>query len=155
MSRHYQNDEREKLVLKTWVKFSRAHNTLSQIMRHNVEEQGLTISQFGVLEVLEHIGPLSVKEVGQKLLMTPSNLVTVIDNLIKQDLVRRVPSDHDRRSIIIHLTEKGTETIKPVFRHHLDQLLECFSVLDDQQLITLGSLTKDLGLKQNIKGNLK
>ncbi|MCF7825903.1 MAG: MarR family transcriptional regulator [Candidatus Marinimicrobia bacterium] len=151
MSKHYQANEREKLVLKTWVKFSRANNTLNQIMRHNVEVQGLTISQFGVLEVLAHIGPLSVKAIGQKLLLTTSNLVTVIDNLVKQELVKRVPCDHDRRSIIIHLKEKGSGIIEPVFKNHLTELLICFSVLDDQQLITLGSLSKELGLKQQPK----
>ncbi|MBC8193928.1 MAG: MarR family transcriptional regulator [Candidatus Marinimicrobia bacterium] len=155
MSTHYQGNPREKLVLDTFIKFSRANNTLNQFMRHNVEQQGLTISQFGVLEVLKHIGPLSVKEIGQKLLMTTSNLVTVIDNLVKQELVKRVPCDHDRRSIIIHLTQKGSGFIEPVFRNHLDELLNCFSVIDDQQLITLGSLSKELGLKQKEKHNEK
>jgi len=149
MSTHYQGTPREKLVLDTWIKFSRANNTLSTAMRRNVEEQGLTLSQFGVLEILEHIGPLSLKEIGLKILLTASNLVTVIDNLVKQGLVKRIPSKHDRRSIIIHLTDKGSESIAPVFRNHLDQLIECFSVLDTEQLQTLGSLSKDLGLKQN------
>jgi len=151
MSNYSQANERENLVLKTWIKFSRANNTLNQIMRHNVEVQGLTISQFGVLEVLAHIGPLSVKAIGQKLLLTTSNLVTVIDNLVKQELVKRVPCDQDRRSIIIHLTETGSSLIEPVFQNHLTELLSCFSVLDDQQLITLGSLSKELGLKQKLK----
>lgn len=155
MSTYIQTSDYEKLVLKTWIKFSRANNTLSQIMRHNVEQQGLTISQFGVLEVLVHLGPLSVKEIGQKLLMTTSNLVTVIDNLIKQELVKRVPCDHDRRSIIVHLTKNGKALIEPVFRQHLDELLNCFSVLNEQQLTTLGSLSKDLGLKQNTKEESK
>ena len=151
MSKYNQANEREKQVLSAWIKFSRASNTLNNIMRHNVEEQGLTISQFGVLEVLDHKGPLSVKEIGQKLLLTTSNLVTVIDNLVKQELVKRVPCEHDRRSIIIHLTKKGSVMIEPIFRNHLDELLNCFSMFDEQQLKTLGSLSKDLGLQQNIR----
>ena len=113
------------------------------------------MSQFGVLEVLAHIGPLSVKEIGQKLLMTTSNLVTVIDNLVKQELVRRVPCDHDRRSIIMHRTEKGSAIIEPIFKNHLNKLLNCFSVLDEQQLNDLGSISKDLGLKQSNKEKSK
>lgn len=148
MSTQYQGSRHEQLVLDTWIKFSRANNTLSQIMRHNVEEQNLTISQFGVLEILVHIGPLCVKEIGQKLLMTSSNLVTVIDNLIKLGLVKKVPSETDRRMMITHLSDKGRNIIEPIFRNHLDQLLKCFSVLDNEQLKTLGSLSKDLGLNQ-------
>lgn len=152
MSTHYQGSDREKLVLDTWIKFSRANNTLNTTMRRNVEDQGLTMSQFGVLEILLHLGPLSVKEISGKLLLTTSNLVTVIDNLVKQGLVKREPCSHDRRSIIIHLSEKGTKVIGPIFRKHLDELLNCFSVLNNQQLNTLGSLSKDLGLNQNTKG---
>ena len=149
MSKYNQGSPHEQLVLDTWIKFSRANNTLNNIMRLNVERQGLTISQFGVLEVLVHIGPLSVKEIGHKLLMTTSNLVTVIDNLVKQELVNRVPCEHDRRSIIIHLSEKGIEFIEPIFKNHLEELLNAFSVLDEHQLKTLGSLSKDLGLNQS------
>ena len=151
MSKYNQGNQHEQLVLDTWIKFSRANNTLNNIMRLNVEKQGLTISQFGVLEVLAHIGPLALKDIGQKLLMTTSNLVTVIDNLVKQELVKRVPCDHDRRSIIIHLTEKGKVFIEPIFKNHLEALLNAFSVLGEHQLKTLGSLSKDLGLQQTAK----
>ncbi len=152
MSTHYQGKDREKLVLDTWIKFSRANNTIGNIMRRNIEDQGLTISQFGVLEILEHIGPLSVKEISGKLLLTTSNLVTVIDNLVKQGLVKREPCLDDRRSIIIHLSEKGSDVIGPIFKSHLEELLNCFSNFNENQLKTLGSLSKGLGLNQNTKG---
>jgi MarR family transcriptional regulator, 2-MHQ and catechol-resistance regulon repressor len=149
MSTHYKGSPRENLVLDTYIKFSRANNTLNNIMRRNIEDQGNTLSQFGVLEILAHIGPLSVKDISQKILLTTSNLVTVIDNLVKQEMVLRVPCEHDRRSVIIHLSPKGAETIQPIFRNHLDELMQCFSTFDDTQLKTLGSLSKDLGLNQN------
>jgi len=149
MSTHYQGSPHEKLVLDTWIKFSRANNTLGNILRRNLEDQGLTLSQFGVLEILVHIGPLPVKEISQKLLLTNSNLVTVIDNLVKRELVRREPSTHDRRSIIIHITPAGTDIILPIFQNHLNELVQCFSTLDETQLKTLGSISKDLGLNQS------
>ncbi len=148
MSKYFKGSETEKLVLDTWIKFSRAKDRLDRAMRRNVEEQGLTISQFGVLEILYHIGPLSVKDIGDKILLTSSNLVTVIDNLVKRDLVKRVPCPHDRRSVIIHITPGGEALIKPVFQQHLDELLKRFSVLTEEELHQLGSLTKTLGLAQ-------
>lgn len=146
MSTHYQGSERERLVLDSWIKLSRAHNTVSTIMRQNAEGQGMTISQFGVLETLLHLGPLPVKEIGKKLLMTPANLVTVVDNLVKQDLARRAASEQDRRSTIIHLTAKGEDRIQTAFNFHLQQLVKTFSSLDDEQLKTLSSQAKVLGL---------
>lgn len=148
MSRYYKGTATEKLVLDTWIKFSRAKNTLDNLMRKNVEDQGVTLSQFGVLEILYHIGPLSVKEIGQKILLTPSNLVTVIDNLVKLELVERIPCNHDRRSVIIHLTPKGTDTIVPIFKNHVNELVKRFADLSEEQLRQLGSISKELGLKQ-------
>ena len=148
MSKHYQGCRREMLVLDTYIKLTRANNTVNQVVRQKAEELGLTISQFGVLEVLMHIGPLPIKDIGKKLLLTTSNLVTVIDNLVKQGLVKREPCSHDRRSIIIHLTSKGENTIIPIFRKILDEILDFFSKFDENQLKALGSLSKDLGLNQ-------
>ena len=153
MSTHYKNDAHEKLILATWTKFSRAHNSVSQVLRQDIEQQGCTPSQFGVMEVLHHVGPLSVKEIGQKLLLTPSNMVTVIDNLVKQDLAKRVPCDHDRRSMIIHLTSKGETVIKIMFRKHLKAIMTCFGVLDEDELKSLGSISRTLGLNQTRKDN--
>jgi len=148
MSTHYTGSPREELVLDTWIKYSRAMNTLNTIMRHNVEKQDLTLSQFGVMETLLHLGPMLVKDIGQKLLLSPSNLVTVIDNLVKQGLVFRKPCESDRRSIYIHLTPQGKDRIVPVFKAHLEQLMACFSDLDENQLSSLGALSKHLGLHQ-------
>jgi len=154
MSTHYKGSVKERLVLDTWIKFSRAKDTLDTIIRRDVEEQGLTISQFGVLEILLHLGPLCVGEIGTKLLMTSSNLVTVIDNLVKQTMVEKKPSEADRRSVIIHLTPKGRDMIQPIFHNHLNVLLECFSVLKNEQLKSLGSLSRELGLNQSHKKEL-
>jgi len=153
MSTHYKDDAQKQLVLKTWIKFSRAHHSVSQVLRQGIEQQGCTLSQFGVMEALYHVGPLSVKEIGQKLLLTPSNLVTVIDNLVKQDLAKRVPCEHDRRSMIIHLTPRGESVIKIMFKKHLKVMMTCFSKLNEDELKSLGSISRTLGLNQSRKDN--
>ena len=151
MSTHYQGTAREKLILDTWIKMSRAKVTLDRVMRLNIEKQGITMSQFAVLETLLHLGPLSVKDISQKILLTTSNLVTVIDNLVKRNLVKRVPCSHDRRSVIIHLTQTGEDKVAPIFQNHLTELIDRFAVLSETQLDQLGSLSKDLGLYQTKK----
>mgnify|MGYP000381933987 CR=1 FL=1 len=41
-------------------------------------------STFGILEALFHLGPLSQKSLGQKVLSTKGNITTIVDNLEKE-----------------------------------------------------------------------
>ena len=148
MSTHYQGSDQEKLILDTWIKFNRAKLTLDQCLRRNIEGLGLTLTQFGVMEILEHLGPLPMKTIGEKILMTSSNLVIVVDNLEKLGFVKREKNPDDRRSVLIHLTPAGKTRIKPVFQDHLQQLQALFQVLSESELQTLGSLCKTIGLNQ-------
>ncbi|NQV50478.1 MAG: MarR family transcriptional regulator [Candidatus Marinimicrobia bacterium] len=151
MSTHYVGTETETLILDTWIKLNRANNSIGHVLRHNMDGHGITMTQFGVLEILEHLGSLPLKTIGEKILLSSSNLVTVIDNLEKQGLVNRQNNPADRRSVMVCLTDKGKSTLKPIFQSHLEQLVECFSILNEDELKVLGELSKKLGLNQSSK----
>jgi MarR family 2-MHQ and catechol resistance regulon transcriptional repressor len=118
---------------------TRAHRHLSSF--------GLTISQFGVLEALHHLGPLSQKDLGQKILRSSGNITMVIDNLEKRGLVRRKRDRQDRRFFIVHLTKEGNKLIQKIFPTHAAVISNELSVLTAAEQKTLGALCKKLGLK--------
>ena len=149
MSTHYPGTAHEKLVLDTWIKVTRAKETIETELRRLVESHGITMTQFGFLEILQHLGPLTLKEVGEKILLSSSNLVTVADNLCRDGLIQRKPHPSDRRSKIISLTAKGKALIEPLFRTHLDDLVQRFGGLNASEMASLGALMKKIGLYQN------
>jgi MarR family 2-MHQ and catechol resistance regulon transcriptional repressor len=118
---------------------ARAHRHLSSF--------GLTISQFGVLEALYHLGPLSQKDIGQKLLRSSGNVTMVIDNLEKRDLARRERDTEDRRYFIVNLTDEGHKLIRKIFPTHAAVISNELSVLTAAEQQTLGALCKKLGLR--------
>ncbi len=141
----------EQLILNTWIKLNRATASIGHHLRRNMDEHGITITQFGVLEMLDHLGPLPLKTIGEKILLSSSNLVTVVDNLEKSGLVVRKKHLQDRRSILVTLTDKGKKTIQPIFNSHLSKLSEAFSILDEEEQKLLGDLCKKLGNNQTKK----
>ncbi len=151
MSTHYNGSETEKLVLNTWIKLNRATVSIGHRLRKHLEKHEITITQFGVLEILEHLGPLPLKTIGEKILLSSSNLVTVVDNLEKSGMVVRQKHPKDRRAILVTLTPEGQHIIKPIFQNHLDVLTKAFSILDPEEQKTLGDLCKKLGTNQSIK----
>ena len=134
-------------ALKTYVKLMRATESMTARAHRKLSTFGLTFSQFGVLEALYHLGPLSQSEIGQKILRSSGNMTMVIDNLEKRKLVRRKRHRADRRFFIIHLTVEGQKLISRIFPSHAEEIARELDVLTPAEQQTLGSLCKKLGLK--------
>jgi MarR family 2-MHQ and catechol resistance regulon transcriptional repressor len=134
-------------TLDTFIKLTRCTNSLLARLAERSTIGGLTYSQFAVLEALYHLGSLTQGEISAKVLKSGSNMTTVIDNLERDDLVRRDRDANDRRVIHIHLTEAGTKKIEAVLPGHVAALVEEFSILSASEQETLGALCKKLGTR--------
>ena len=159
MPTHFTGSRAEMRVLDTFIKLTRCTNSLFARLAERNTIGDLTYSQFAVLEALYHLGPMTAGDVSQKILKSGSNLTTVIDNLERDGLVRRVRDTNDRRVINVHLTEAGSSRIETVFPEHVAGLVEEFSALSASEQELLGKLFKKLGTgnlqhhpKEKIKG---
>lgn len=147
MGTHYEGTDEEKTTLNAFIKLMRATESMNSRLARHLSEADLTLSQFGVMEALLHLGPLNQRELGQKLLKSGGNITLVIDNLQKNDMVAKETDPNDRRAVIITLTEKGREFIKEFFPKHLDKIKEEFSCLSTQEKKDLAVICKKLGKK--------
>lgn len=134
----------EENALKLYTQLMRAANSVTEQMHRHLARAKLSISQFGVLEALLHLGPLCQKEIGTKILKTSGNITLVIDNLEKRGLVRREKNPHDRRKSRISLTPEGRDLIQTIFPVHSRIAGKVFSSLDPVEQTTLGNLLKKL-----------
>ena len=146
MQKKYSKNNRERKALKTYVKLMRAAESVTARIHEHLSSNGLTLSQFAVLEALYHLGPLSQREIGRKILRSSGNITMVIDNLEKNGLARRKRDEVDRRFFIVHLTHKGDQLISNIFPPHARVIAKEFGVLTAAEQDTLGSLCKKLGL---------
>lgn len=139
----FRGTQQETRALSTFVKLMRASESVAADVHRQLP--GLSVSQFGILEALYHLGPMSQKELGKQILKSAGNITMVIDNLEKQDLVERSRNPDDRRLYIISLTEKGTQLIRTIFPEHSQRIQERLSRLTSSEQKTLGRLLKKLG----------
>ena len=146
MRRHYRRNKEESRALRTYVKLMRAAESVTARTHRHLSATGLTISQFAVLEALYQLGPLSQREIGEKILRSSGNITMVIDNLEKNGLVRRKRNEADRRFFIVHLTKKGFNLISKVFPPHAAVIAKELAVLTAAEQDALGRLCKKLGL---------
>ncbi len=148
MGTHYKGKKKDQITLNAFIKLLRATESINSRLNAHLAEVDLTISQFGVLEAVHHLGPLNQKTLGEKLLKSGGNITLVIDNLEKYNFVERQQDPEDRRAMLIHLTKKGQKFISSYFPEHLDHIRQEFEVLTQKEKKELARICKKLGLKK-------
>lgn len=146
MGTHFKGDKEEKQTLNAFIKLTRASESVNGRLSRHLSDANLTVTQFGALEALLHLGPLNQRELGQKLLKSGGNITLVIDNLLKNEMVEKVTDPNDRRAVIISLTDKGRNYIENLFPQHLERIKEEFSVLTSEEKEQLAYICKKLGV---------
>jgi MarR family transcriptional regulator, 2-MHQ and catechol-resistance regulon repressor len=152
MGTRYAGKPSEVRALDAYIKLMRATNTVQGNLDRKLLAQSLTENQFGVLEMLLHLGPLTQRDIGVKLFTSNGNVTVVVDNLEKRYLVRRVRDRADRRLITVHLTPEGRRLIEWIFPGHVAAVVGEFSRLTAAEQEELGRLCKKLGLRDRRPG---
>lgn len=137
--------EEEERALRLWIALARCYATFSRVVSGKVAEYGLTTPQFGILEALHHVGPLSLGDLADKLLVTGGNVTYVMDRLEEQGLVVRERSAPDRRIVQAKLTPQGRALVGGVFHAHADFIRELAGRLEPAEQEELRRLLKKLG----------
>jgi len=128
-----------------WLVMMKAMRALTRYAAAGIEETGLGLSDFGVLEVLLNKGPLPVNTIGPIVDLTPGSISIAVDRLFAKGLVTRVESTEDRRVRIIALTPRGKGLIVPAFKKHSAQMKSVLSELSAEELRSLEVALKKLG----------
>ncbi|MCB1173809.1 MAG: MarR family transcriptional regulator [Leptospiraceae bacterium] len=146
MGTKYKGTPAEMLALNAYITFIRAAETLTAHLGASLTQKGLTLSQFGILEALYFTGPQCQRELSTRMLKSRANITTVIDNLEKQALVKRIRQKEDRRFVTIHLTTKGRACIETRLPDHIQEIVTCLEALNKKEQTDLYRIARKLGL---------
>jgi MarR family transcriptional regulator, 2-MHQ and catechol-resistance regulon repressor len=131
-----------------WLIMLKAMQAVTRYAARDIHaESGLGDSDFRVLEVLLHKGPLPVNTLGSKVDLTPGSISVAVDRLHAKGLVSRVESSDDRRVRVVALTAAGKALIVPLFKKHAALMKDVFSELDVTELIRFEAALKKIGMR--------
>ena len=145
MGTHYRGSPSAIRALDAYIKLMRCSGTVQAGLERALETDGISEGQFGILEVLLHLGPLSPSELRRKVFRSGGNVTLVLDNLEKRGWIERRRDPGDRRRLAVHLTPEGRRTIKRLFPPHVARIVAAFGPLTGAELEELSRLCKKLG----------
>ncbi len=140
-------DPLSKRRLKMWIRLlgvtrlSESHLREFLRLRHDT-----TLPRFDVLAALyRRRDGVTMSELSRLLLVSNGNATTVVDRLEKDGLVRRTPSETDRRTVFVALTPQGLAQFEGLAADHEAEVSRLFAGLSEADLDTLTEILKRMG----------
>jgi len=132
-------------ALHAWLILLKAWQSMSRYVLPALLGEGLGESDFRVLEILLHKGPMPVNAIGPKVYLNPGSVSVAVDRLYKKGFVNRVECSEDRRIRTVSLTEKGRQMFVPLFRRHTALIKRAFQDVSSEELEQLEAVLKKIG----------
>jgi DNA-binding MarR family transcriptional regulator len=126
--------------LRLWLRLLRTTRAMEAELREHLRVQfAITLPQFDVMAALARKNEgMSMTELSHMLIVSNGNVTGIIDRLVADELVARLPAPHDRRALVVRLTPKGQTLFANCARAHqewVDQLLSDFNAAEAESII--------------------
>lgn len=103
-----------KSKLRLWLKVLKTQRMIENIVREKLRvEHQTTLPRFDVMAALHKSRTgMKMSELSGELKVSNGNVTGIIDRLVDDGLVMRVPVENDRRAMLVRLTVKGGEVFE-------------------------------------------
>ena len=132
-------------AIHTWLIMLKVLQAIHHLALPPILKGDLGDSDFRILDVLLHKGPMSVNAIGPKVNLNPGSVSVAVDRLHKKGLVSRVESESDRRIRTVSLTAKGRRVFVPIFRQHAALIQRAFQDVLPKEQRRLEEVLKRIG----------
>ncbi|WP_068983911.1 MULTISPECIES: MarR family winged helix-turn-helix transcriptional regulator [Lysinibacillus] len=112
--------------------------------REIVSQYAITPPQFVALQWLEELGDITIGDLSNRLYLAFSTTTDLVDRMEKNELVKRVRDENDRRVVVVHLLEKGERIIQEVIEKRQQYLQEKLVGFNEQEVEQLSSFLEKL-----------
>jgi DNA-binding MarR family transcriptional regulator len=113
---------------------------LEQMLEAELKPRSISIHQYRVLEALTEQNGLPMGDLATRLVLDGPTLTKIIDRMVESAQVYRAPDPHDRRRVLIFLSQRGAEQFKdigPVIKSIQQRLLNRLGASDATVLTSL------------------
>ncbi|MES2666027.1 MAG: MarR family transcriptional regulator [Pseudomonadota bacterium] len=139
--------ELSKRRLKMWIRLLGVTRAAESHLREHLRvRHDTTLPRFDVMAALyRKRDGVTMSELSRMLLVSNGNATTVVDRLEKDGLVRRTPSEADRRTVFVALTAEGFAQFEGLAAGHEAEVGKLFGGVSEADLDTLTEILKRMG----------
>lgn len=124
---------------------ARANRLIEEDLSKRLHSNGIAIEQYRVLKSLEEEGPLPMGRLAERVLVEPATLTKIIDRMVREALVFRVPDEKDRRKVRVALSSAGVAMSRELGGIGDDHEKHIAEALGADELSDVRRILSDLG----------
>jgi len=140
-------DPLSKRRLKMWIRLLGVTRTTESALREFLRlAHGTTLPRFDVLAALwRRREGVTMTDLSRMLLVSNGNATAVVDRLEADGMVRRSPSDTDRRTVYVALTDEGMRQFEILAAAHEAAVNRLFGDLSEPEIDAMTEILKRIG----------
>ncbi|CAN5569893.1 MarR family transcriptional regulator [soil metagenome] len=126
-----------------WRSFVETITDLMSAIEGGVSGHGLTLGDYQVLVFLSEApaGSLRMRDLAERLQLSPSGLTRRLDGLVRGGYVERRPSSDDRRAMLGVLTDQGWAKLVEAYPDHLASVRQhVIAPLTRRDVVSMGRI---------------
>ena len=122
------------------------YKTLESSVALELEKAGITVSQRAVLEQLQGQGPLTVPDIGRRLILPRQFIQKIVNELLALALIERLENAAHKRSVLLALTAEGQNAIAQIMARERAVMAPIAQALKSSDVaMTKAVMTKIIG----------
>ena len=126
--------------LRFWLRLLKLQRHIEAVLRERLRaEFATTLPRFDVMAALfHHRQGLRMSELSSFLKVSNGNVTGIVDRLVQDGSIMRVPVEGDRRAMVVRLTKKARDEFSHMAQVHegwVDELLAELSRADAEMMI--------------------
>jgi DNA-binding MarR family transcriptional regulator len=133
----------DELELRAWQALLHSHHDVTRQLEAELrEEHGLSLGSYDVLVRLARAPERSLRmsQLAERVMLSPSGLTRLVDQLVDEGLVERHRVEQDARVVMARLTDRGRRIVRQAARTHLRGIRDHFTGrLNQAQLRNIAS----------------
>jgi DNA-binding MarR family transcriptional regulator len=128
-----------KTELRLWLRLLTCTTLIENEVRRRLRDHfDITLPRFDLLAQLDRTpNGMTLGELSQRMMVSNGNITGLVDRLVAQGLIRRVPSPTDRRVQIVSLTAEGRKFFRAMARENAEWVGQIFADLTPSDIDAL------------------
>jgi DNA-binding MarR family transcriptional regulator len=135
-----------KARLRLWLRILKVSRLIEGELRERLRAFDTTLPRFDVLAALWRAREgLKMSALSSVLRVSNGNVTGIVDRLVADGLVVRVPVEGDRRAMLVRLTARGEEEFERLAAEHEAWVSELLAAVSAEDAAALGATLKTVG----------
>jgi len=135
-----------RLAIAAWESLFRAQHEVLGEISEDFSDEDLTQAEYDVMLTVARgeQNAARLRDVTANMLISQPSVSRLVDRMVARGLITKCPDPDDGRGALVRATETGLSAFRRIATRHGQSIAERMSVLDDDELAQLHSITTKL-----------